>query len=131
MTAPHLRPSERLRPLIAVVCAVPLLSEAMESVLEFAEVRAFSGRGGDVGGLLQWLRPDAVVVDDEANAEGAAAYAAEREILVVHICVRSRELRLFHRGTWNVVSNGDGPTPEIIRNVVAGTLFARERGAVT
>ena len=126
MTAPHLRSTERSRPLVAVVCAVPLLSEGMESVLEFAEVRAFSGRGGDVGGLLQWLRPDAVVVDDDVNADGAAAYAAEWEIPVVHICVRRRELRLFHRGDWNVVSDGDGPTPEVIRNVVAGALFARE-----
>jgi hypothetical protein len=126
MTAPHLRPSESSRPLIAVVCAVPLLSEAMGSALEFAEVRAFSGRGGDIAGLLQWLRPDAVVVDDDVNAEGAAAYAAEWEIPVVHICVRSRVLRLFHRGSWNDVANGEGPTPEVIRNVVAGALFARE-----
>jgi hypothetical protein len=126
MTVPHLRPSGQSRPLIAVVCAVPLLSEAMESALEFAEVRSFSGRGGDIAGLLQWLRPDAVVVDDDENADGAAAYAAEREIPVVHICVRSRVLRLFHRGSWADVANGEGPTPEVIRNVVAGALFARE-----
>jgi hypothetical protein len=129
MTAPQLRQAERQRPLVAVVCAVPLLGEAVESALEFAEVRAFSGRGGDIAGLLQWLRPSAVVIDDEELAAGAAAYAAEWEIPVVHIAVRERALRLFHRGTWHHISNGEGPTPEVIRNVVAGALFARE-GAV-
>jgi hypothetical protein len=131
MTAPQLRPQKRSRPLVAVVCAVPLLGEAMEPALEFAEVRTFSGRSGDIGGLLQWLRPDAVVVDDDGNADGAALYAGEADIPVVHICVRKHVLRLFHRGDWNVVSNGDGATSEIIRNLVAGALFARERSAVT
>ena len=126
MTEAQLRQPERQRPLVAVVCAVPLLGEAVESALEFAEVRSFSGRGGDVAGLLQWVRPDAVVIDDDELATGAAAYAAEWEIPVVHIRVRDRALRFFHRGSWTVVSNGEGPTPEIIRNVVAGALFARE-----
>jgi hypothetical protein len=40
-------------------------------------------------------------------------------------------LRLFHRGDWKVVPNGDGATSEIIRNLVAGALFARAGSAVT
>ncbi|HEY8644665.1 MAG TPA: hypothetical protein VIL77_02165 [Gaiellaceae bacterium] len=29
-------------------------------------------------------------------------------------------------GEWEQVSNGEGPTPEAIRNVAADALFARE-----
>jgi len=124
MSTPHLRHMEE-RPLVAVVCAVPLLGEAIVSALEFAEVRSFTDRGGDVAGLLHWLRPDAVVVDSEGAAEGASNYATEQKLPLLHISVRDRALRLFHNGEWHHVTNGEGPTPEVIRNVVAGALFAR------
>jgi hypothetical protein len=114
------------RPLVAVLCSVPLLGEAVGSLLDFAEVRAFSARGGDIGGLLRWLRPDAVIVDSEAGAAEATAFALEHGLPVLHISVRDRELRLFRAGEWELVGNGEGPTPESIRNVVAGSLFARE-----
>jgi hypothetical protein len=113
------------RPLIAVVCAVPLLGEAMSSALEFAEVHAFAARAGDIGGLLQWLHPDAVIVDNDASADDATAFAREHDMPVIHISLPERELRLFRAGEWEVVAGGDGPTVEAIRNVVAGVLFAR------
>jgi hypothetical protein len=116
-------PATTGRPLVAVVCAVPLLGEAVESALEFAEVRSFTARR-DTAGLLQWLRPDAVVVDSEDDAL-AASEAAGDELPVLHISVRDRSLRLFRRGTWTQVARNEGPTPESIRNVLAGALFAR------
>jgi hypothetical protein len=125
MSSTRLRPESETRPLVAVLCSVPLLGEAMGSVLEFAEVRSFAAGGGDVGGLLGWLRPDALIVDSNAGAEAATAFAREHELPVVHVCVRDRTLHLFHGGEWEQVSNGEGPTPEAIRNVVAGALFAR------
>jgi hypothetical protein len=130
MTSTHLRPDAETRPLVAVLCSVPLLGEAMSSTLEFAEVRTFAASGGDVGGLLGWLRPDVMIVDSDAAADSAADFAREHDMPLLHICVRSRTLRLFRRGTWEQVSNGDGPTPEAIRNVVAGALFAREGAAL-
>jgi hypothetical protein len=126
MSELHLRPTERTRPLVAVVCAVPLIGEAMMSALDFAEVRSFSERGGDIAGLLEWLRPDAVVVDSDGGAASAVAYATGRELPLLHISIRERTLRLFRRGEWHPIVNGEGPTPEIIRNVIAGALFARE-----
>jgi DNA-binding NarL/FixJ family response regulator len=116
------------RPLIALVCSVPLLAEGLRSALEFAEVRAFSGDNGDTPGLLRWVRPDAVIVDSERGADDAAAFAQDRDVPVVHISVRNQALRLFHRGGWTDIAGGEDPTPEAIRNVVAGTLFAREAG---
>jgi hypothetical protein len=117
------------RPLIGVICSVPMLVEAMASALEFAEVRAFSGDQGDTPGLLRWLRPDAVIVDSEIDAGEAAAFAADRDLPVVHISVRERAVRVFSAGEWTVIDSDDeGPTPQQIRNVVAGTLFAREAG---
>jgi hypothetical protein len=119
------QPGGEQKPLIAVLCAIPLLGEAMSSALEFAEVRTFAANGGDVEGLLGWLRPDVLVVDSHASADAAAAYAREHELPVVHVSPRDRTLHLFRRGEWEQVSHGEGPTPEAIRNVVAGALFAR------
>ena len=112
-------------PLIAVVCSVPLLREALGAALDFGEVRSFSEQGGDIVGLLQWLQPDAVIVDSEDGAASAAAYALEHGLPIVHVSLRDRTLRLYRAGAWEEVANGEGPTPEAIRNVVAGALFAR------
>ncbi len=121
----ELRQAGRERPLVAVVCSVPLVGEAVHAALEFAEVLSFSERGGDVDGLLRWLRPDALVVDSDATAAAASAYAQKHELPVLHIGVRSGELRLYRAGAWEHVGNGDGPTPESVRNVIAGALYAR------
>jgi hypothetical protein len=114
------------RPLVAVVCSVPLLALAVASALEFAEVRSFSDTGGGVAGLLNWLRPDAVVVDTENAATDAAAYALEHPLPLLHIAVREQQLRLFMSGEWEYVTDSGGASAESIRNVIAGTLFARK-----
>jgi hypothetical protein len=113
---------DRKRPLVAVLSTVPLLGEAVGSALEFADVRTFEARG-DARGLLEWLRPDVLVVDSELGAEDVA-FARATALPVVHISVREHTLRLFENGEWIDVTNEDGPTPEAVRNVVAGALFA-------
>lgn len=125
MTSTPLRPAERTRPFVAVVCAVPLLGEAMESALDFAQVRSFSASGGDLTGLLGWLRADALIVDSDAGAQEALEFAREHELPVLHVSVQEHALRLFRGGAWEDVGNGTGPEPEMIRNVLAGVLFAR------
>jgi len=115
---------ESARPLVAVLCSVPLLGEAMDSVLEFADVRSFNGRRDTVG-LLRWLKPDAIVVDSAEDAHDAMKATGDRDVPVLHIGVRDRTLRLLRNGEWEAIGNGDGPTPEVIRNVLAGCLFAR------
>lgn len=129
MTAPTFGELDRARPLVAVMCVVPLIGEALVSALDFAEVRSFNG-GGDIAGLLQWLRPDAIVVDDDEGVAGASAYAAEHALPLVHVCVRTRSTRIFADGVWRDVPGDDGPSPDMIRNVIAGALFARRRETV-
>jgi hypothetical protein len=124
MTTSHLRLEEGGPPLVAVVCSVPLVGEAVRSALEFAEVRTFTGQRDTIG-LLEWLKPDVVVVDSDADARDASAYGLDHDVPVLHICVREDALRLFRHGDWEHVGNGEGATPEAVHNVVAGTLFAR------
>jgi hypothetical protein len=131
MSSNQLRPVVRTRPLVAVVSVVPLLGEAVRSALEFADVETFTPRGGDVEGLLHWLNPDVLIVDSEAAAEEARAFAGEHELPILHLSVQDRVLRLYRSGAWETVNHReDGPTPEGVRNVVAGALFARP-GAAT
>lgn len=125
MSTTQLRPSERTRPFVAVVCDVPLLGEAVRAALEFAEVQTFAAGGGDIDGLLRWLRPDALIVDSDASAEESAAYAREHGLPVLHVSVHDRELRYCRGGVWSHVGNGEGPTVDAVRNVIAGALFPR------
>lgn len=120
----------RERPLVVVITSVPLLGEAAGAALEFADVVSFDARRGDVASLLRWVAPDAVLVDDGALAAEAAAYAGEHELPVLHVSVRERQLFVL-RGAdeWEAVGSGEDPTPELLRSVVAGAVFAR-RGAV-
>lgn len=129
MNSTQMRPTENTRPFVAVVCSVPLLGEAMEAALDFAHVQSFSAAGGDIKGLLGWLRPDALIVDDEACAAEALTLARELQLPVLYVSVRAHALRLFRSGAWEDVDSGSGPEPEVVRNVLAGVLFAR-RGAV-
>ena len=111
---------------MAVVCSVPLLGEAVRSALDFAEVLTFAGDTDDLRGLLDSLRPDAVVVDGDEAAVEAGLYACDQQVPAVHIAARARELRVFRDGDWEQAANGEeGPTPEYIRNVLAGALYAR------
>lgn len=130
MSSTQLRLAHKARPLVAVVCVVPLLGEAMESALDFAEVRSFTASDGDIAGLLRWMQPDALIVDSEGDAEDAAAFARDRELPVLHVSAQKRTLRLYRHGTWEIIGSDEGTTPTVIRNVIAGALFARE-GAAT
>jgi len=125
MNFTQLRSTERARPFVAVVCAVPLLGEAVRSALEFADVQTFSAHGGDLDGLLEWLRPDVLIVDDDRVAEQARGFAVDHELPVLHVGVRDHVLRLYRAGAWETVDeHEDGPSAEGVRNVVAGALFA-------
>jgi hypothetical protein len=111
------------QPLVAVICTVPLLGEAIASALDsIADVRTFPGRRRDVVGLLSSVRPDAVVVDDPIEAAEARSWAQSQDLPLVHICLRQRKLRVLRNGEWEETL---GASAESIRNVIAGSMYAR------
>jgi hypothetical protein len=112
-------------PLVAVVCRVPLLSEALADALEgIADVRRFPAGRADTDGLLRALAPDAVVVDTEAEAHQAIAFAVEAHAPLVQVSLRDRTLRTFEDGRWHEADAA--ASPESIRNAVVAGIFGRE-----
>ena len=119
MTAPGAR-----EPLVAVLYSVPLLYEAISSSLdEIAEVRGFPAHRGDPVGLLRALTPAAVVVDDPVEAEAVSVWAEEQDVPLVHVRLLERKLRLLRHGEWQ---ESIGASADAIRNVIAGSLYARD-----
>ena len=115
----------REEPLVAVVCAVPLLGEAMMAALEgLAEVKVIPARQPELGGLLKSLQPDAVVVDDEDEAAVAATYARFARVPVIHVGLRNGRLKLLQDGGWVIPDEHDA-SPETVRNLVAGGIYGR------
>jgi hypothetical protein len=114
------------QPLVAVICAVPLVFEGLREALgQVARVQFFPAARGTAG-LLRWVRPDAVVVDDEAEAEGVSIFAAELDLPLVHVSVREQQVRIYSKGVWLSATNGSNdPTPETVRDVLAGSLYGR------
>ena len=112
-------------PLIAAICAVPLLVEALTAALDgIAEVQSFpAGRSG-TDGLLRSVRPDGVVVDNDEGAEHAAAYARESGAPLVHVQLAAQNLRVLTDGSWGVVADA---SPESIRNVLVAALYGPRR----
>jgi hypothetical protein len=112
------------QPLVAVFSSVPLLSEAIALSLEgIANVRGFPARRGDPTGLLSALTPAAVVVDDTAEAEAVRRWAEGRDVLLVHVLLHKRKIRLLRHGEWQ---ESIGASSDAIRNAIAGSLYAHD-----
>ena len=117
---------ERAEPLVAVVCRIPLVFEALTAALEgIADVRPFPAERADTAGLLRALAPDAVVVDSEAEARDAEAFVRETGALLVHISLDDETLRRFEDGRWHEPEAA--ASPEAIRNALVGGIFGRKR----
>jgi hypothetical protein len=117
--------SEREAPLVALVCSVPLLAEALcDALVGLAECKVISAGEPDLPGLLRSLQPDAIVVDDEYEAESAASYSRFARIPVVQVSLRSHQLRVLEDGRWQELDHVEA-TSETVRNLVAGEIYGR------
>jgi hypothetical protein len=117
--------SER-QPFVAVLYSVPLLCEALSSALEnIADVHSFPAGRGDTVGLLRSIAPDAIVVDDPDEAESARRWARRHGVPLVHVVLRERKIRVLRNGGWE---ESPARSAESIRNVLAGSIYARGRG---
>jgi len=114
-------------PLVAVLCRVGILFEALSPVLgSVAEVRRFPSESGDVAGLLRWLRPDAIVVDSQEEADEAMTFALEAKAPLVHVRLQERRLLVLGNGGWEEPEMG--ATAESIRNILVGAIYGRRDG---
>ena len=112
-------------PLIAIVCAIPLLGQALCDALdELAECKVIPARQDDIAGLLKSMQPDAIVVDAEDEAESAATYSRFARIPVIHVDLSAHMLRLYEDGRWEYAEDLEA-SPEGIRNLVASGLYGR------
>ena len=115
----------REAPLVAAVCSVPLLGEALSGALYgLAECKIIPARQPELGGLLKSLQPDAIVVDDEDEAAVAAAYARFARVPVIRVSLRQGRVQLLQDGGWVAPEQHDA-SPETIRNLVAGGIYGR------
>ena len=117
--------TERNEPLVALVCAVPILGEALTAALDgLAECKVIPARQPELGGLLKSLQPDAIVVDDEQEAAVAATYARFARTPVINVSLRDQRLTRLEDGKWEAPDECD-ISPETIRNLVAGGIYGR------
>src|SRR5215210_6727711 len=112
------QPRRDTRPLVAVICATPLLCEAVAAALEgTADLQRFPAGGGDADGLLRGLAPDAVVVDRPEEADAAVAFARMSGAALLHISLSERRLLLLAEEGWRE-PRGDAASPRHLRNVL-------------
>jgi hypothetical protein len=118
------------RPLVAVVTRVPMLCEALSAALkDLADVKGFAADQDDTIGLLRWLRPDAVVVDDDGDVTAAESFARESNSPIVRVSLQDGRLKLLRNGGWVESANGESSS-EQLRNILVGGLFG-SRGRST
>lgn len=110
-------------PLVAVICATPLLCEGVAAAMEgVADVQSFPAGRGDIDGLLRWLAPDAVVVDRLEEARAATAYARASGAPLLHISLAEPKLLVFVDDSWTTTTDGADSADEL-RNVLVGMMF--------
>ncbi len=115
------------QPLVAFLYSVPLLHEALLSTLDsIAHVEAFPAGRGDVAGLLRSVKPDAIVVDDPAEADEARGWAKRHGRPLLHISLSEQKIRVLRNGHWE---ESAGASAETIRNVLAGSIYGRRDGS--
>jgi hypothetical protein len=127
MTAVPSHERGRTVPLVAVVSRIPILTEALAAALDpHAKVEHFAAGREDTAGLLRYLAPDAVVVDNDADLREIEAIAREQGFTVLAVGLAERTLRLLDEsGTWIDPPDRD-PSAEVIRNIILARLFARK-----
>ena len=127
MTAAEPADAAQRTPLVVVLCRVGLLYEALSPALAgIADVRRLPSDAGDTAGLLRWIRPDAIVVDSQEEADEAMTFAREAKAPLIQVRLRERKLLVLRNGGWEEPENGNA-SAEAIRNIVLGGLFGRDQ----
>lgn len=112
-------------PVVLAVTATPLLNETLAAALDgVAVLRHIPAGIADLAGLVRHIDPDALMVDDE-GATDLAVVAAELSLPLVHVSLRTRELRVLRHGGWRAFPSW-GASPNAIRNVLIGEIYGSD-----
>jgi hypothetical protein len=111
-------------PVVLAVTETPLLTETLKGALDgIAVLRLLPAGLSDLDDLVRHIAPDAVVVDTEEAATCLAPAAAECAAPLVHISLKTRELRVFRESEWRAFPSWE-TSPNSIRNVLIGVIYA-------
>jgi hypothetical protein len=110
-------------PVILAVTGTPLLNEALETALDgIAVLRCLPVGISDLDALIPHIGPDALVVDSDDTANKLAAVAAAYSVPLVHVSLKTRELRVLGDAGWRAFLSSE-TSPNAIRNVLIGEIF--------
>ena len=119
---------QRALPVVLVVCAMPLLYEALDESLQgLASLHEIPTNRIDLTGLLRALDADALVADSPGDAEEMEPLARELGIPLLQIDLRGQNVRALRDGGWEDFPDA-AKSAEAIRNLLVGEIFGR-RGA--
>ena len=110
-------------PVVLAVTATPLLNATLEAALEgVAVLRRLPAGLSDLRDLVRHIAPDAVVVDSEESATSLATAAAEWAVPLVHVSLKTRELRVLRDSEWRAFPSAE-TSPNSIRNILIGEIY--------
>jgi hypothetical protein len=110
-------------PVILAVTGTPLLNEALEAALDgIAVLRRLPAGISDLDALTRHIGPDAIVVDSDDAADKLAAVAAADSVPLVHVALKTREVRVLGDDGWHAFPSSE-TSPNAIRNVLIGEIF--------
>jgi hypothetical protein len=116
--------SSASRALAIAITATPLLSETVADALDgVAVVARFPSDLAGLGGLVEHVRPDALIVDGDDTAEQLAGVAIELSIPLVQITLVSQQLRVLRNGSWTGFSPY-GTSQYALRNTLIGAMYS-------
>ena len=122
---PLLDETPRAFPIVFVVCATPLLYEALaESLRGLATLHEIPTGRADLTGLLRSVHADAFVVDSPADAAELTELARELHVPLLEVALRERKVRILREDAW-AEHEGAGGSAEAIRNLLAAEIFGR------
>jgi hypothetical protein len=116
-------------PLVAFFTTAPMLARALSEVFErIAEVQRFPAGRGDSAGLLRWLGPEALLVDDSQKAGETVVFARDSGCPLIEVDVAGQTMRTLGADGWSDQTATEA-SPEAIRDIIVESIF-RGRGVL-
>ena len=110
-------------PLVAFFTTAPVLARALAEILErIGEVQRFPAGRRDSAGLLRWLAPEALLVDDAEEAGDAIVFARDSGCPLIEVDVVGHMMRTLGADGWSEQTATEA-SPEAIRDIIVESIF--------